>query len=99
MCVEQTKTKVKSRINRRNYSRISGSLELPNLVEIQTNSYAWFKEEGIKEVFEDIYPITNFNETLSLEFVDCRFDKPKYSADESKDRDANFAAPLRATCQ
>ncbi len=97
MCVEQTKTKVKSRINRRNYSRISGSLELPNLVEIQTNSYAWFKEEGIKEVFEDIYPITNFNETLSLEFVDCRFDKPKYSADESKDRDANFAAPLRAT--
>ena len=82
---------------RRDYSKVSGNLELPNLVEIQTNSYKWFKEEGIKEVFEDIYPISNFNETLTLEFVDCRFDKPKYSADESKDRDANYSAPIRAT--
>ena len=73
------------------------SLELPNLVEIQTNSYKWFKEVGIKEVFDDIYPITNFNETLSLEFVDCAFDEPKYSVNESKDRDANYAAPIRAT--
>lgn len=81
----------KSKITRRNYSRISGSLELPNLVEIQTNSYKWFKEVGIKEVFDDIYPITNFNETLSLEFVDCAFDEPKYSVNESKDRDANYA--------
>lgn len=87
----------KSKITRRNYSRISGSLELPNLVEIQTNSYKWFKEVGIKEVFDDIYPITNFNETLSLEFVDCAFDEPKYSVNESKDRDANYAAPIRAT--
>ena len=80
--MENKITKAKSKINRRNYSRISGSLELPNLVEIQTNSYKWFKEVGIKEVFEDIYPITNFNETLSLEFVD---------------RDANYAAPIRAS--
>ncbi|MDD8049499.1 MAG: DNA-directed RNA polymerase subunit beta [Thomasclavelia sp.] len=87
----------KSKINRRNYSRISGSLELPNLVEIQTNSYKWFQEEGIKEVFEDIYPITNYNETLSLDFVDCTFDEPKYSVFESKDRDATYAAPLNAT--
>ena len=85
------------RSTRRNYSRISGSLELPNLVEIQTNSYKWFKEVGIKEVFEDIYPITNFNETLSLEFVDCTFDEAKYSVEESKDRDANYAAPIRAS--
>ncbi len=95
--MEKNVTQAKSRITRRNYSRISGSLELPNLVEIQTDSFEWFKNVGIKEVFEDIYPITNFNETLSLEFVDCRFDEPKYDADESKDRDAIFAAPLRAT--
>ncbi len=95
--MEKSVTKAKSRINRRNYSRVSGSLELPNLVEIQTNSYKWFKNEGIKEVFHDVYPISNFNETLTLEFVDCRFDKPKYSADESKDRDANYSAPIRAT--
>lgn len=95
--MESKITKAKSKINRRNYSRISGSLELPNLVEIQTNSYKWFKEIGIKEVFEDIYPITNFNETLSLEFVDCVFDKPKHSVEESKDRDANYAAPIRAS--
>ncbi len=90
-------TQAKSRINRRNYSRISGSLELPNLVEIQTNSYKWFKDEGIREVFNDVYPISNFNETLTLEFVDCRFDAPKYSVDEAKDRDANYSAPIRAT--
>jgi DNA-directed RNA polymerase subunit beta len=95
--VEKHTTTAKSKITRRNYSRISGSLELPNLVEIQTNSYKWFKEVGIKEVFDDIYPITNFNETLSLEFVDCAFDEPKYSVNESKDRDANYAAPIRAT--
>ena len=95
--MEKNVTQPKSRINRRNYSRISGSLELPNLVEIQTNSYDWFKREGIKEVFNDVYPISNFNETLTLEFVDCRFDKPKYSVDEAKDRDANYSAPIRAT--
>ena len=95
--MEKHTTTAKSKITRRNYSRISGSLELPNLVEIQTNSYKWFKEVGIKEVFDDIYPITNFNETLSLEFVDCAFDEPKYSVNESKDRDANYAAPIRAT--
>ena len=95
--MEKHTTTAKNKITRRNYSRISGSLELPNLVEIQTNSYKWFKEVGIKEVFDDIYPITNFNETLSLEFVDCAFDEPKYSVNESKDRDANYAAPIRAT--
>jgi len=95
--LEKNVTRAKSRINRRNYSRISGSLELPNLVEIQTDSYEWFKNEGIKEVFNDVYPISNFNETLTLEFVDCRFDESKYSVDEAKDRDANYSAPIRAT--
>ncbi|QUN14590.1 DNA-directed RNA polymerase subunit beta [Clostridium sp. C1] len=84
-------------MNRRNYSRISGSLELPNLVEIQTNSFEWFKNEGIKEVYNDVYPISNYNETLTLEFVDCRFDAPKYSVEEAKDRDTNYCAPIRAT--
>ena len=64
--MEKSATKSKSRITRKNYSRVSGALELPNLVEIQTNSYKWFKEEGIKEVFNDVYPISNFNETLTL---------------------------------
>ena len=91
------KQQAKRKIVRRSYSRISGSLELPNLVEIQTDSYKWFKDVGIKEVFNDVYPISNFAETLSLEFVDCRFDDEKYPADESKDRDTNYAAPLRAT--
>ena len=72
--MEQRKTQSKSRITRRNYSRISGSLELPNLVEIQTDSYRWFKEQGIKEVFQDIYPITNFNKVSGKKFVDCYFD-------------------------
>ncbi len=95
--MERNVTQAKSRINRRNYSRISGSLELPNLVEIQTNSFEWFKNEGIKEVFNDVYPISNYNETLTLEFVDCRFDAPKYSVEEAKDRDTNYCAPIRAT--
>ena len=95
--LEKNVPHLESRIHRRNYSRITGSLDLPNLVEIQTDSFKWFQEEGIKEVFEDIYPIKSFNDTLSLEFVDCRFDEPKYDADESKDRDAIYAAPLRAT--
>ncbi len=96
MCVSEQSVKAKSQIERRNYSRISGSLELPNLVEVQTDSYKWFIEKGIREVFNDVYPISNFAETLSLEFVDCRFDEPKYSCEESKARDANYAAPLRA---
>ncbi len=95
--MEKNVTQAKSRIKRENYSRISGSLELPNLVEVQTNSYEWFKNEGIKEVFNDIYPISNFGGTLTLEFVDCRFEKPKYTVDEAKDRDTNYAASIKAT--
>lgn len=95
--MEKNLTSKSNNIVRKNYSRISGSLDLPNLVEIQTDSYKWFREEGIKEVFNDIYPISNFNETLSLEFVDCFFDEPKYTVNDSKDRDANYAAPIRAS--
>ena len=67
--MEQKNVNTKNRIVRRNYSRISGSLELPNLVEIQTDSYKWFIEEGIKEVFNEIYPIKNYNENIEESFI------------------------------
>ncbi len=81
---------------RRDYSKVSGNLELPNLVEIQTNSFEWFKNEGIKEVFDEIYPITNYSGNIKLRFVDYEFCEPKYSAEESQFRECNFAAPLKA---
>ena len=95
--MEKHTTTAKSKITRRNYSRISGSLELPNLVEIQTNSYKWFKEVGIKEVFDDISPIADYSGHLSLEFVDFTLceDDVKYSISECKERDATYAAPLK----
>ncbi len=81
---------------RRDYSKVSGALPLPNLVEIQTDSFKWFVEEGIKEVFEDIYPISNYSGNIRLKYLNYEFGKPKYSASESKYREVNFAAPLRA---
>ncbi|MBQ6539045.1 MAG: hypothetical protein IJL76_02075, partial [Bacilli bacterium] len=72
---------------RRNYSRIKNSYELKDLLEIQKSSYEWFINEGIKEVFTDLFPVENFSGTLSLEFGDYRFDEPKYSIKESKDRE------------
>ena len=81
---------------RRDYSKVSGSLELPNLVEIQTNSFKWFQEEGLREVFEEIYPIQNYSGTIKLRFLDYEFSEPKYSANECKIREANFASLLRA---
>ena len=81
---------------RRDYSKVSGKLELPNLVEIQTDSFKWFVEEGIKEVFEDIYPIQNYSGNIRLNFIDYEFGEPKYSVRESKYREVNYAAPLKA---
>ena len=80
---------------RRSYARISEVLELPNLIEIQTASYYWFLEEGLKEMFHDISPIEDFTGNLSLEFVDYSLGEPKYPVDESKDRDVTYNAPLR----
>ena len=80
---------------RRNFSRIRKSYELKDLLEIQKKSYNWFVETGIKEVFEDLFPVENFSGTLSLEFGDYHFDEPKYSIKESKDRETTYAAPLR----
>ena len=80
---------------RRNFSRIRNSYELKDLLEIQKKSYNWFIEKGIKEVFEDLFPVENFSGTLSLEFGDYHFDEPKYSIKESKDRESTYSAPLR----
>ncbi len=80
---------------RRSYARISEVLELPNLIEIQTASYEWFLEEGLREMFKDISPIEDFTGNLSLEFVDYSLGEPKYPVDESKDRDVTYNAPLR----
>ncbi len=80
---------------RRSYARISEVLELPNLIEIQTASYEWFLEEGLKEMFQDISPIEDFTGNLSLEFIDYSLGEPKYPVGESKERDVTYNAPLR----
>ena len=80
---------------RRNYSRIRNTYELKDLLEIQKKSYDRFITIGIKEVFDDLFPVENFSGTLSLEFGDYHFDKPRYSIKESKDRETTYSAPLR----
>ena len=80
---------------RRNYSQIRNSYELKDLLEIQKKSYDWFVNQGIKDVFEDLFPVENFSGTLSLEFGEYHFDEPKYSIRESKDRETTYAAPLK----
>ena len=79
------------------YQRQKEVLEMPNLIEVQKDSYNWFLEEGLKEVFEDISPITDYSGKLSLEFVDFTLceDDVKYSIEECKERDATYAAPLK----
>jgi len=78
------------------YSRIDEVLDIPNLIEVQKNSYEWFLKEGLKEVFEEVSPITDYTGNLVLEFVDYRLENnPKYSVQECKDRDMNYSAPLR----
>ena len=79
------------------YSKISGSLPLPYLVEIQTESFKWFLEKGIDEVFKDVYPISNHSDTLSIEYCGARLDKPKYDPLECKTRDLTYSAPLKVT--
>jgi DNA-directed RNA polymerase subunit beta len=80
---------------RRSYARISEVLELPNLIEIQTSSNQWFLDEGLREMFQDISPIEDFTGNLSLEFIDYSLGEPKYSVEESKERDVTYSAPLR----
>jgi len=80
---------------RRSFAKLKEVLELPNLIEVQRNSYNWFLNEGLKEVFQDISPIQDFTGNLVLEFLDYTLGEPKYSVEECKERDVTFAAPLR----
>ena len=84
---------------RMSYSKIDEVLEMPNLIEVQKNSYKWFLTKGLQEVFEDISPITDYTENLVLEFVDYYLDEnPKYSVEECKERDVTYSKPLRCGC-
>ncbi len=80
---------------RRSFSRIKNTYELTDLLEIQKKSYQWFIEKGIKEVFEDLFPVENFSGTLSLEFGDYHLEEPRYTIRQSKDRETTYAAPLK----
>ena len=83
---------------RMSFAGINEVMEMPNLIEVQKNSYKWFLDTGLKEVFRDIDEITDYTGNLVLSFVDYRMDeKPKYSVTECKERDATYAAPLRVT--
>ena len=85
---------------RMSFSHIDEVISMPNLIEVQKNSYQWFLDEGLKEVFHDIGTIEDYTGNLALSFVDFRLDKePKYSIKECKERDVTFAAPLRVTAR
>lgn len=77
------------------FARIKEVLEMPNLIEIQQNSYQWFLDEGLKEMFRDISPIQDFTGNLVLEFIDYSLGEPKYEVEECKERDVTYSAPLR----
>lgn len=83
------------RRTRRSYARINEVLDVPNLIEIQQQSYQKFLDEGLREIFQDISPISDFTGNLVLEFIDYSLGEPKYSVDEAKERDVTYAAPLR----
>ncbi|WP_273478087.1 DNA-directed RNA polymerase subunit beta [Ignavigranum ruoffiae] len=79
---------------RRSYSRIAEVLELPNLIEIQTKSYEWFLDKGIRIMFEDISPIVDHSDNLELHFVDYELREPKYDVEEARSHDANYSQPI-----
>jgi len=89
--------KVGQTAERKDFSKISGSLPIPNLVEVQQKSYEWFINEGIIDAFNDIYPIESPNGNFVMEFVNCRFEKPKYDIEQCRDRYLTYAYPMRAT--
>ncbi|MDO5124901.1 MAG: DNA-directed RNA polymerase subunit beta [Ruminococcus sp.] len=85
---------------RKSFAKINEVLEMPNLIEVQKNSYQWFWDEGLKEVLRDISTITDYNGNLELNFIDYRFnEEPKYSVAECKERDVTYARPLRITAR
>ena len=81
---------------RMSFSKINEVLDMPNLIEVQKNSYQWFLDQGLREVFQDVAAITDYTGNLVLEFVDYRLDDtPKYTVEQCKERDVTYAAPLR----
>ena len=82
---------------RRSFSRIKEILPLPNLTDVQTESYKWFLDHGIKEVFDDILPISDVSGRLTLEYVDYKLQEPKYTVDEARKHDATYSAPMHVT--
>ena len=86
---------------RMSFSRIDEVLEMPNLIEVQKDSYQWFLDEGLKEVFKDVSGITDYTGNLVLDFVDYKLDvdKPNYTVEECKERDTTYAAALRVTAR
>ena len=88
------------RNTRMSFSKINEVMQTPNLIEIQKNSYQWFLDEGLKEVFRDVADITDYSGNLVLSFVGYRMDDtPKYTVKECKERDVTYAAPLRVTAR
>ena len=85
---------------RMSFSKINEVLDMPNLIEIQRDSYKWFLDEGLREVFDDFSSVSDFSHNLVLSFIDYRLDdKPKYTVEECKERDTTYAAPLRVRAQ
>ena len=86
---------------RMNFGKINEVLEMPNLIEVQRDSYKWFLDEGLKEVFDDISPIADYGGKFSLEFIDFTFDEKdaKYNIEQCKERDATYAAPLKVRAE
>ena len=81
---------------RMSFSKIDEVLDMPNLLEVQKKSYQWFLDEGLQEVLRDVSPIVDYSGNIYIEFIDYTLDDtPKYPEEECKDRDVNFAAPLR----
>src|SRR5919199_6463364 len=89
-----------ARVGRRNFGRIPAVMPMPNLIQIQVDSFDWFKNTGLRELFEEISPITDFTgKNMELEFKDYTFGEPRYSVYECRQRDMTYAAPLRVRVQ
>ncbi|MBU1020696.1 MAG: DNA-directed RNA polymerase subunit beta, partial [Firmicutes bacterium] len=80
---------------RRNYSKVKSNVDLPNLIKVQTDSFEWFLQKGLEELFRDISPIQNFTENIELYFEGYEFGEPKYSIKESQEKDMTYSKPLR----
>jgi DNA-directed RNA polymerase subunit beta len=88
--------KISNKITRKSFAKINEVLEMPNLIDVQKKSYQWFLDEGMQEVLNDVSPIVDHSGNYCIEFVDYKIDEtPKHPIEECKDRDVNYAAPLR----